>query len=111
MKNLFFFLTFSLFILVSYSSSLSPEEEKLVENITETLNSHLCEDSKWGMNYHFYRPGLEKYGPYQWLWDSSFHMITWSHLNFTNSILDLRTMLKKQNKNTMEIPEMIFWGK
>jgi hypothetical protein len=38
-------------------------------------------------------------------------MITWSHLNVSNSILDLRTMLQKQNRNTLEIPEMIFWGK
>lgn len=63
------------------------------------------------MKFHFYRPGLYKYGPYQWLWDSAFHMITWSHLNVSNSILDLRTMLQKQNRNTLEIPEMIFWGK
>lgn len=63
------------------------------------------------MTYHFYRPGLEKYGPYQWLWDSAFHMISWSRLNPNNSLLDLRTMLQKQNKKTFEIPEMIFWGK
>jgi hypothetical protein len=52
------------------------------------------------MNYHFYRPGLEKYGPYQWLWDSGFHMIAWSRINITNSILDIQTMLQKQNKRT-----------
>lgn len=78
--------------------------------IKKTLDSHLVEGSKWGMDYHFYRPGLEKYGPYQWLWDSAFHMISWSRLNVTNSILDLRTMLKKQVKKNSRIPEMIFWG-
>lgn len=62
------------------------------------------------MKYHFYRPGLEKYGPYQWLWDSAFHMISWSRINVTNSILDLRTMLQKQNNRTFKVPEMIFWG-
>lgn len=38
-------------------------------------------------------------------------MITWSRINPLNSILDLRTMLQKQNSKTHEIPEMIFWGK
>lgn len=52
------------------------------------------------MKFHFYRPGLEKYGPYQWLWDSAFHMITWSRINVTNSILDIKTMLQKQNNRT-----------
>ena len=63
------------------------------------------------MKYHFYRPGLEKYGPDQWLWDSCFHMIAWSRLNVTNSILDLRTMLQKQVRKDGRIPEMIYWGK
>lgn len=62
------------------------------------------------MKFHFYRPGLEKYGPDQWLWDSAFHMISWSRLNVTNSILDLRTMLQKQVRKNARVPEMIFWG-
>lgn len=37
-------------------------------------------------------------------------MITWSRLNLTNSILDLRTMLQKQVHKNARIPEMIFWG-
>jgi hypothetical protein len=37
-------------------------------------------------------------------------MISWSRLNVTNSILDLRTMLQKQVKKNQRIPEMIFWG-
>lgn len=51
------------------------------------------------MTFHFYMPDAIKYGPAQWLWDSGFHMIAWSRINVTNSILDLRTMLKKQKKN------------
>jgi hypothetical protein len=45
------------------------------------------------------------------LWDSCFHMIAWSRLNVTNSILDLRTMLQKQVRKNGRIPEMIYWGK
>jgi hypothetical protein len=37
-------------------------------------------------------------------------MISWSRINVTNSILDIKTMLQKQNNITFEIPEMIFWG-
>ena len=35
-------------------------------------------------------PGLQKYGPYQWLWDGGSHQIVWTHRNVTNSILSLR---------------------
>lgn len=38
-------------------------------------------------------------------------MITWSRIDVNNSIMDLKTMLQKQNNRTFEIPEMIFWGK
>lgn len=62
------------------------------------------------MKFHTYRPGLEKYGPDQWLWDSCFHMIAWSRINVTNSILDLRTMFQKQVRKNGRVPEMIFWG-
>lgn len=58
--------------------------------------------------YHFYRPSLIKYGASQWLWDDGAHMITWSHLNLTNSIIDLRTMLQMQLQSGM-IPEVINW--
>ncbi len=38
-------------------------------------------------------------------------MITWSRINVTNSIMDLRTMLQLQDRNTLKIPQMIYWGK
>ena len=81
-----------------------------MDNVRQTLNNNFLGGERWGMNYHFYRPGLYKYGPNQWLWDSCFHMIAWSRLNVTNSILDLRTMLQKQVKKNGRIPEMIYWG-
>lgn len=63
------------------------------------------------MKYHTYRPDAKSYGPYQWLWDSGFHMIAWSRINVTNSILDLRSMLQLQSRTTLKIPQMIYWGK
>lgn len=97
-------------VLFGSAGPINQTEEEFVKGVRDILNSHLVEGEKWGMKYHFYRPGLEKYGPYQWLWDSAFHMISWSRIDPTNSILDLRTMLQKQNPHTFEIPEMIFWG-
>jgi hypothetical protein len=60
------------------------------------LESHTVIGERWGMQYHFYKPALEKYSSSQWLWDSGSHMIAWSHRNVTNAILDLRTMLQMQ---------------
>jgi hypothetical protein len=97
-------------LLTAVKGALTPDEDKLVQHVKSVLDSHLVEGEKWGMKYHFYRPGLEKYGPDQWLWDSAFHMISWSRLNVTNSILDLRTMLQKQVHKNARVPEMIFWG-
>jgi hypothetical protein len=68
-------------------------------------------NSTWakGVPYHFYRPGLTKYGPQQWLWDSGAHMTVWSHRNVTNAVLDLRTMLSMQ-RDDGRVPEMLFWA-
>ena len=81
---------------------------EIAETCYDFLESHLCEGTKWGKSYHFYKPSTEKYTADQWLWDSGAHMITWSHKNVSNSILDLRTMLQMQLPNG-KIPEEIFW--
>eukprot|EP01012_Entosiphon_sulcatum_P063844 TRINITY_DN9199_c0_g1_i1.p1 TRINITY_DN9199_c0_g1~~TRINITY_DN9199_c0_g1_i1.p1 ORF type:complete len:472 (-),score=93.69 TRINITY_DN9199_c0_g1_i1:23-1414(-) len=90
-----------------------PQNTSTPQAIAETaymfLRSHLVEGEKWGLHYHFYQPSLQKYSPDQWLWDSGSHMITWSHRNATNSVLDLRTMLQMQQPSGF-IPEMIFWS-
>lgn len=99
-----------LLFLVLSIQQFTTQEAQILENAKAALDSHLYSGQRWGMQYHFYRPGLYKYGPNQWLWDSCFHMIAWSRLNVTNSILDLRSMLSKQDK-TGRIPEMIYWGK
>lgn len=109
-KNLHIFIFALLLLLSCEGLNLKASDEEFQNKIKDILDSHLVQGQKWGMNYHFYRPGLEKYGPYQWLWDSAFHMITWSRINVTNSILDLRTMLQKQNNRTFQVPQMIFWG-
>jgi hypothetical protein len=90
-------------------SKASSTVQDVVNLCYSYLESHLCEGSKWGKPYHFYRPSLDKYSPDQWLWDSGAHMITWSHKNVSNSILDMRTMLQFQQQDG-RIPEQIYWG-
>lgn len=83
--------------------------QSIIEDCYNYLQSHECIGSRWRLDYHFYRPSLQKYSPHQWLWDSGAHMIVWSHRNVSNSIADLRTMLQLQPPDGF-IPEMIFWG-
>jgi hypothetical protein len=111
MKTGFFVIiiaSLSLFCLASNTKAKYSLSE-VVDLCYSYLESHLCEGTKWDLPYHFYRPSLDKYSPDQWLWDSGSHMITWSHRNVTNSILDLRTMLQFQQENG-RIPEQIYWG-
>jgi hypothetical protein len=85
----------------------SPQE--IIDACYTYLESHLVEGDRWGWHYRFYKPSNTKYGPYQWLWDSGWHMLVWSHRNVDYAIHDLRTMLRWQQPNGF-IPEMIFWG-
>ena len=62
--------------------------DEIVNACYSFLESHLVTGSRWGMNYHFYKPANTKYGPFQWLWDSGWHMIVWSHQKPMNAIKD-----------------------
>lgn len=42
-------------LLISQQRITDEDFQKYIENI---LNSHLVEGNKWGLNFHFYRPGL-----------------------------------------------------
>jgi glycogen debranching enzyme len=81
---------------------------ELVEECYALLKSLEVSGTKWGKHYHTYRPALTKYGPYQWLWDSGWHMIVWSYRQPENAIADLRTLLQFQQPDGF-IPEIIFW--
>src|SRR4051812_23954730 len=58
-----------------------PQNTSTIPQIINTaysfLESHLCQGTKWGNSYYFFRPSLQKYSPDQWLWDSGSHMIVW----------------------------------
>jgi len=81
----------------------------LVETAYTFLKSHLCTGRRWGYNYHFYRPSLQKYSADQWLWDSGSHQIVWSHRNASNAVLSLRSLLHLQAVDG-RVPEMVSRG-
>jgi glycogen debranching enzyme len=85
------------------------DARRLVEACYELLASLELKGVRWGKQYDFSRPACTKYGPYQWLWDSGWHAIVWSHRYPENAIAELRTLLQFQRPDGF-IPEIIFWG-
>ena len=83
--------------------------KEIIDACYRHLESNKQIGERWGYEYHFYKPANTKYGPSQWLWDSGWHMIVWSHRNVENAIKDLQSLLNFQQDNGF-IPEMIFWG-
>jgi glycogen debranching enzyme len=90
------------------SASTYRNVHELIEGCYALLTSLEVSGTRWGKHYHTYRPALTKYGPYQWLWDSGWHMIAWSYRQPENAIADLRTLLLFQRQDGF-IPEIIFW--
>ncbi|UCG55373.1 MAG: hypothetical protein JSV32_03965, partial [Dehalococcoidia bacterium] len=88
--------------------TISHNLHELVEECYILLKSLEVNGTNKCKYYHFYRPALTKYGPFQWLWDSGWHMIVWSYRQPDNAIADLRTLLQLQQRNGF-IPEIIFW--
>lgn len=48
--------------------------------------------------------------PYQWLWDSCFHAIIYTHFDIKYAKDEIRALLKSQWENGM-MPHMIYWSK
>ncbi len=105
-------LWFSLLILAVSAKAVlcAPSEfDDVLRQCYDALEANLCQGTKWGVPFRFYRPSLQKYSPDQWLWDSGAHMIVWSHRNVSNSVEELRTLLRMQRPDGF-VPEEIFWG-
>jgi glycogen debranching enzyme len=81
---------------------------QIVEKCFNILQSHRVTGARWGKQYSFSRPALTKYGPYQWLWDSAWHIVVWSHRQPVIAVEELRTLLQFQRDDGF-IPEIIFW--
>lgn len=47
--------------------------------------------------------------PYQWLWDSCFHSITWAELGDDRCVSELTNTLAHQDKDGF-VPHMTYWG-
>ncbi|MBI2040065.1 hypothetical protein HYT18_03255 [Candidatus Microgenomates bacterium] len=59
---------------------------------------------------HQYTVPSTKTYPYQWLWDSCFHAIILSHINYEDAKKELLSLVSKQFPNGL-IPHMIYWRK
>lgn len=73
---------------------------------TQSL-TQLCHDvltENWRDGYTV--PTSELY-PFQWLWDSGFIAIGWSHIDMNRARLELKTVLDAQWKNGM-LPHIVF---
>lgn len=57
--------------------------------------------------YQYTVPSPSSY-PYQWLWDSCFHAIMLSHLEFDAAKAELRALVSKQFPSG-QIPHMLYW--
>ena len=82
---------------------------ELIEACYRCLKANQMTGVKWGIPYHFYRPSLTKYSASQWLWDSGWHIVAWSHRQPENAVAELRSLLSFQQAGGF-IPQIIFWG-
>ncbi|UCG54580.1 MAG: hypothetical protein JSV32_08405 [Dehalococcoidia bacterium] len=87
---------------------MNKDISELIEECYCCLKNNEMIGIRWGIPYHFYRPSLTKYSASQWLWDSGWHMIVWSHRHLENTIAELRSLLRFQQSNGF-IPQIIFW--
>ena len=56
----------------------------------------------------FYTVPSSKVYPFQWLWDSCFHSIIYTHFNLDNAKSEIISLLNGQWKNGM-LPHILFW--
>ncbi len=61
----------------------------------------------YGDDFFYTCPSVGTY-QHQWLWDSCFHAIVWSHFNPQNAKKELITLIKKQFSNG-SVPHMNYW--
>jgi glycogen debranching enzyme len=67
----------------------------------------LRENQRMSGTYHYTLPSAEHY-PYQWLWDSCFHAIIYSHLEPELARAEIFSLLSKQFEDGM-VPHIIYW--
>ena len=80
----------------------------LVDGCYDSLTALEVKGNFRGRDYHYCRPALKKYHAGQWLWDSGWHTVVWSHRAPENAVAELRTLLSYQQPDGF-VPEIIFW--
>jgi glycogen debranching enzyme len=80
-------------------------EQKLRDNYLAILKSN----QRTTKGFRYTVPSSSVY-PYQWLWDSCFHAIIYTHFDIKYAQDEIRALLDGQWENGM-LPHMIYWTK
>ena len=78
-------------------------------NLKEETKRVLLQNRRNTDGFQYTIPSPKEY-PYQWLWDSCFHIIILSHFEIEDAKKELRSLLSRQFENGM-IPHIIYWEK
>ena len=89
-------------VLVAVTSPRADQDARLVDSFCKLANS--TRDTF----FYFHRPSLTKYGPYQWLWDSCFHIMISTRRSIIPAALELFSLFTFQHA-TGFVPEMTYW--
>lgn len=88
-----------------------PSKDLLKGRALQCLEKNLVK----GPGYYTHSPCLHKYGPFQWLWDTCFHVIVMAKSEKQSDgqpppgLRDFHTLFQHQHPNGF-IPEVVFWG-
>lgn len=78
-------------------------------NVRESAHALLRANRRTTSNGHEYTVPSPTTYPYQWLWDSCFHIIVLAKLEPEMAIKELKALLSRQFADGM-LPHMIFWN-
>lgn len=77
------------------------------DTLLRKVEALLATNTRVTNGYTYTTPAPAMY-PYQWLWDSCFHAIMFSHFDVARGKTELESLLAKQFENGM-VPHMIYW--
>src|SRR3989338_6086555 len=73
----------------------------------DQIKTLFANNSRQAGDWQYTVPSPQSY-PYQWLWDSCFHVIIYSYFDLGRAKAELRSLLAKRFDNGM-VPHMIYW--
>jgi glycogen debranching enzyme len=81
----------------------------MIKKIKDSYSAILRSNQRRVRGFRYTVPSSSVY-PYQWLWDSCFHAIIYTHFDIKYAKDEIRALLNGQWENGM-LPHMIYWTK